>query len=102
MEIRADSDDRMVDIPESEGLDTSEDPMGLEAALRNSSLDGCKEVFQHRGSSDDNDEDNGHDRGEGGQMGDHARVTAVDSAGASGNPFQILGNIPDMAATNQW
>jgi hypothetical protein len=59
MEIRPDSDDRMVDVPESEGLGTSEDPTGLEAALRNSSLDGCKEVLPRRGSSSDDDEDGG-------------------------------------------
>jgi hypothetical protein len=66
MEIRPDSDDHLVDVPESEGLDTFEDPTGLEATLRNSSLDGCKEVFLYRGSSDDDDEDGGQDRGEGG------------------------------------
>jgi hypothetical protein len=91
MEIRPDSDDRMVDVPESEGLDTSEDPTGLEAVLYNSSLDGCKEFFPRKGSSDDDDEDRGQDRGEGGQMGDHAHVTIVDSAGASDNPLSDSG-----------
>jgi hypothetical protein len=62
---------------------------GLEAALCNSSLDGCKEVFPHGGSFDDGDdnEDRGQDRGEDGQTSDHARFTVVESAGALGNPF---------------
>jgi hypothetical protein len=85
MEIRPDNDDRMVDVPESEGLGTSEDPTGIVAALRNSSLDGCKEGFPPRGSSDDDDNDGGQEHGEGGQTGDHARVTTIDSGGASGN-----------------
>jgi hypothetical protein len=91
MKIRPNSDDRMVDVPESEGLGTSEDPTRLEAALHNSSLDGCKEVFPRMGSSDDDDEDGGQDRGEGGQTGNHARVTAIDSSGASGNPLSDFG-----------
>jgi hypothetical protein len=91
MEIRPDSDDRMVDVLEFEGLGTSEDPTGLEAALRNSSLDGCKEVFPRRGSSDDDDEDRGQDCGEGGQTSDHVHITAVDSARASGNPLSDSG-----------
>jgi hypothetical protein len=82
----------MVDVPEPEGLDTSEDPTGLEAALRNSSLDGCKEVFPHRGSFYDDVDDGGQECGEGGQTGDHARVTAVDSGGASGNPLSDSGD----------
>jgi hypothetical protein len=92
MEIRPDNDDCMVDVPEPEGLDTSEDPTGLEAALRNSSLDGCKEVFLHRGSFDDDDEEGGQDRGEGGQTGNHACVTVVNSTGASGNPLSDSGD----------
>jgi hypothetical protein len=58
-EIRPDSEDRMVDVLESEGLGTFEDPTGLEAALHNSSLDVCKDVLPHRGSSSDDDEEGG-------------------------------------------
>jgi hypothetical protein len=85
MEIRLDNDDRMVDVLESEGLGTSEDPTGIVAVLRNSSLDGCTEGFPPWGSSDDDDDNGGQERGEGGQTGDHARVTATNSSGASGN-----------------
>jgi hypothetical protein len=92
MGIRPDSDDCMVDVPKSEGLGTSEDPTGLEAALRNSSLDSCKEVFPRRGSFDDDDDDGGEEHGEGGQTGDHARVTAVNYGGASGNPHLDSGD----------
>jgi hypothetical protein len=49
MGIRPNNDDHIVDVPESEGLGTSEDPTEIEATLRNSSLDGCKEVFPPRG-----------------------------------------------------
>ena len=52
---------RMVDEPDSQGLDTSKDPTGLEVALRNSSLDVCKDVFLRRGSSNDDDEDGSQD-----------------------------------------
>ena len=52
---------RMVDNPESQGLGTSEDPTGLEAALCNSSLDVCKDVVPRRVSFDD-DDDGGQDR----------------------------------------
>jgi hypothetical protein len=52
----------MVDVPESQGLGTSEDRMGLEAVLCNSSLDVCKDVLPRRGSSNDDDEDGGQDR----------------------------------------
>ena len=38
----------MVDKVESQSLDTSEDPMGLEVALRDSSFDVCKDVFPRR------------------------------------------------------
>jgi hypothetical protein len=92
-EIRPDSEDCTVDVPESEGLGTFKDPTGLEAALRNSSLDVCKDVLPHRGSSHDDDEDRGQDRREGGQTGNHARVIAVDSVGASGNPFSNSGRV---------
>jgi hypothetical protein len=83
----------MVDVPESQGLGTSEDRTGLEAALRNSSLDVCKDVLPHRGSSDDDDEDGGQDRREGGELGDHACITAVDSLGASDNPLSSFGGV---------
>jgi hypothetical protein len=92
MEIRPDNDDRMVDAPESEGLGTSEDPTGIVAALRNSSLDGCKEGFPPRGSSDDDNDDGGQEHGEGGQTGDHARIIAVNSGGTSGNPLSDSGD----------
>ena len=49
MDPRLDSEDCMVDVPESQGLGTSEDPTGLEAALCNSSLDVCKDVLQGQG-----------------------------------------------------
>ena len=56
-----DSEDYMVDVSESQGLGTSEDPTGLEAILCNSSLDVCKDVFPCRESSKDDDEDGGQD-----------------------------------------
>ena len=56
----AESHDRMADDPESQGLGTSKDPTGLEVALCNSSLDVCKDVVPHGGSSD-NDDDGGQD-----------------------------------------
>ena len=49
----------MINVPESKGLGTSEDPMELKAVLCNSSLDVCKDVLPRRGSSDDDDEDGG-------------------------------------------
>ena len=61
VDIRPDSEDCMDDVPKSQGLDTSEDPTGLEATLCNSSLDVCKDVLLHRGSFDDDDEDEGQD-----------------------------------------
>ena len=61
MDIRPDNENCMVDVLESEGLGTFEDPMGLEAALCNSSLDACKDVLPCRGSFDDDDEDRGPD-----------------------------------------
>ena len=83
----------MVDVPEFEGLGTSEDPTGLEAELRNSSLDACKDVLPYRRSSDDDDEDGGPDLQEGGGMGNHARVTIVKSARASDNPLSNYGGV---------
>jgi hypothetical protein len=80
MEIRPDNDDLMVDVPESEGLGTSEDLTGIIAVLRNSSLDGCKEGFPPQEPSHDDDNNEGQERGcrgEGGQTGNHARVTRV-------------------------
>jgi hypothetical protein len=93
VDIRPDSEDRMVDVPESQGLGTSEDPTGLEAVLRNSSLDVCKDVLPRRGSFDDDDEDGGQDRREGGETGDHACVTTVNFAGASANPLSNSGGV---------
>ena len=52
----------MVDVPESQGLGTSEDPIGLEATLCNLSLDVCKDVLPCRRSSDNDDEDGSQDR----------------------------------------
>jgi hypothetical protein len=83
----------MVDVPESQGLGTSEDPTGLEAALHNSSLDVYKDVLPRRRSSDDDDEDGGQVRRKSGETGDHARVTAVDSVGASANPLSNSGGV---------
>jgi hypothetical protein len=93
VDIRPNSEGRMVDVLESQGLGTSEDRTGLEAVLRNSSLDVCKDVLPHRGSSDDDDEDGGQDRQKGGETGDHARVIAVDSAGASTKPLSNSGGV---------
>jgi hypothetical protein len=93
LDIRPDSEGRMVDVPESHGLGTSEDRTGLGATLHNSSLDVCKDVLPCRGSSSDDDEDGGQDRREGGESGDHARVTAVDSAGALDNPLSNSGGV---------
>jgi hypothetical protein len=93
VDIRPDSEGRMVDVPESHGLGTSEDRTGLGATLHNSSLDVCKDVLPCRGSSSDDDEDGGQDRREGGESGDHARVTAVDSAGALDNPLSNSGGV---------
>jgi hypothetical protein len=91
MEIRPDNDDCMVDVPESEGLGTSEDPTGI-VALHNSSLDGCKDGFPPRGSFDDDDDDEGQEHEEGGQTGNHACVTAVDSGwGIKQPPFKFWG-----------
>ena len=47
----------MVDVSESEGLGTFEDPMGIVTALCNSSLDGCKEGFPTWRLSNDDDGD---------------------------------------------
>jgi hypothetical protein len=96
----------MVDVPESQGLDTSEDRTRLEAALRNSSLDVCKDVLPRRGSSDDDDdEDGGQDRREGGKTGDHACVTVVNSTGALDNPLSnsrgVSGHSGDEPVANK-
>ena len=48
-----DSEDHMVAELESQDLGISKDPMELEAALRDLSLDACKDVVLHMGSSDD-------------------------------------------------
>ena len=80
------SHDRMADDPEFQGLGTSEDSTGLEAALRNSSLDVCKDVVP-RGRSSDDDDDRGQDLQERCQMDDYAGVPIVDFAGASENPL---------------
>jgi hypothetical protein len=93
VDIRPDSEGRMVDVPESQGLGTSKDRTRLEAALRNSSLDVCKDVLPRRGSSNDDDEDEGQDRRQRGKSGDHACVTTVDSAGASNNPLSNSGGV---------
>ena len=82
----------MFDVPESKGLGTSKDPMEIVVALRNSSLDGCKENFLPRGSFDDDNDDRGQEHGVGGQTGHHARVIAVNSGRASGNPLSDSGN----------
>jgi hypothetical protein len=97
VDIRPDSEGRMVDVPESQGLGTSEDRTGLNATLRNSSLDVCKDVLPHRGSSDDDDEDGGQDRREGGESGDHARVTTVDSIGTSDNLLSNSGGVSEYS-----
>jgi hypothetical protein len=56
-------------------------------------LDVCKDVLLYRRSSDDDDEDKGQDRQKGGETGDHACVTAVDSTGASANPLSNSGGV---------
>ena len=92
-DTRPNSADCMVDVLESQGLGTFEDPTELEAALHNSSLNVCKDVLPRRGSSDDDDEDRGQDRQEGGGMGDHVHVTTVNSIGALNNPLSNSGRI---------
>lgn len=82
---RADSLDRLVVEPESEDLGLSQYPTGLEAPLRDSSLDPCKAAVLHRRASDDDDDDGAHGRRERRGTDDHAAASAVDSAGASGN-----------------
>ena len=90
---RPDSEESMVDELESQGLDTSKDPTGLEVALCNSSLDVYKDVFLYRRSFDDDDEDGGQDRQEGGGTDDHVGVTAINSTGALENPHLNSGGV---------
>ena len=86
MDPPAESHNRMSNDLEFQGLGTSDDPMGLEAAFCNSSLDVCKDVVLRRGSSDD-DDDGGQDQQERCQTNNHSGVPTVDSVGTSDNPL---------------
>jgi hypothetical protein len=51
----------MDDVPQGSDVARSEDPTGIESALWNASLDGCMDVPPSLRSSDDNEDDGGHE-----------------------------------------
>jgi hypothetical protein len=51
----------MDDAPQGFGMARLEDPMGIESTLWNASLDGCKDSLPTLRSSDDDEDDEGHE-----------------------------------------
>jgi hypothetical protein len=64
----------------------SEDPIGIEFALRNASLDACKEALPALRESDDEPDDRSHEHHMDVHMSNYGSITAIGCGGASGQP----------------
>jgi hypothetical protein len=83
----------MVDVLEGFGVAESEDPIGIESALWNASLDGCKEGLPALRSSDDEANVGGQEHKRNVHISDHVRINGVDCGGALVTLIQILQSV---------
>jgi hypothetical protein len=75
----------MVDVLEGSGMARLEDPTGIESALWNASLTGCKEGLQALCSSNDDGNDRGQERQRDAHMSNHRSISGVDCGEALGD-----------------
>jgi hypothetical protein len=73
----------MEGVAEISGVAASDDHVDIEFALRNANLDGCKEALPTFCSSDDDEDDEGHEKQSDVCLSNHLNITGVNSSEAS-------------------
>jgi hypothetical protein len=98
---RPDNDAAMDDVPEACGVAQSKGLTGIESALRNASLDVCKEALPTLRASDDKPDDGIHEHHRDVHMSNHGSITTISCGGVRANLIQILQNVPDKPMRNR-
>jgi hypothetical protein len=80
---RPDNDAAMEDVAEISGVAASDDHVDIEFALRNANLDGCKDALPTLCSSEDDEDDGGHEKQSDTRLSQHLNITGVVSGQAS-------------------
>jgi hypothetical protein len=83
LDRRPDIDAAMEDVAEISGVAVSDDHVNIELALRNANLDGCKDALPSLHSSEDDEDDGGHEKQSDVRLPSHLNITGVVSGQAS-------------------
>jgi hypothetical protein len=73
----------MEDVVEISGVAASDNHVDIELALRNANLDGCKDALPSLRSSEDDEDDGGHEKQSDIRLPSHLNITGVVSGQAS-------------------
>jgi hypothetical protein len=83
LDRRLDVDAAMEDVAEISGVAASNDHVDIELALRKANLDGCKDALPSLRSSEDDEDDGGHEKQFDVRLPSHLNITRVVSGQAS-------------------
>jgi hypothetical protein len=83
LDRRPSDDAAMEDVAEISGVAASDDHVDIEFVLRNANLDCCKDALPSLRSSQDNEDDGGHEKQLDTRLYDHLNITGVVSTQAS-------------------
>jgi hypothetical protein len=83
LDRRPDIDTTMENVAEISGIAASDDHVDIELVLRNANLDGCKDVLPSLCSSEDDEDDGGHEKQSDVRLPSHLNITGVVSGQAS-------------------
>jgi hypothetical protein len=83
LDRRPDVDAAMEDVAEISDVAASNDHVDIELALRNANLDGCKDALPSLRSSEDDEDDGGHEKQSDVCLPSHLNITGVVSGQAS-------------------
>jgi hypothetical protein len=83
LDHRPDNDATMKGVAKISGVTTSDDHVNTEFALWNANLDGCKEALPTFRSSDDDEDDRGHEKQSDVCLSNHLNITRMNSGKAS-------------------
>jgi hypothetical protein len=83
LDRRPDVDTAMEDVAEISGADASDDHVDIELALQNTNLDGCKDALSSLRSSEDDEDDGGHEKQSDFCWPTHLNITGVVSGQVS-------------------
>jgi hypothetical protein len=83
LDRRPDVDAAIENMAEISGVAASDDHVDIELALRNANLDGCKDALPSLHSSEDDEDDGGHEKQSDVRLPSHLNITRVVSGQAS-------------------